>query len=332
MPYSPTTVPEISVSPAPPQEPINEPYSPFSSIKYPDNDDGFRPRLLTPPPSSSLRTRHSSSPCSGGYNSDEERFDYNEGLDRYRFEALLQATRERNARRPPDLRREVTLKAHNAKQIGRRARFITRVLSGPLTQAVSSNSLAPPTVPLSSPDAFASFRQASTKPEISSSPGDEMAYYSGIQDKNPSKLTSQFAKGNIVPSLDEISARLASQGYVCNPRSKQSTTSSLPRSVHLQSPHGNIQIHAPQPLPSPKSCNHLVLSTEPASPTRASRAHDMLSALRRRTSPPVPPINTGEGCDMVDKKRKRHSAPGDLFSLQARVDFQHPVLSMPGGF
>ena len=118
MPYSPVAIPEISISPAPPQELIVEPYSPFSSIKFQDNGDDFRPRLLTPPPSSPRRTRSSSSPspASGGYNSDEERFDYNEGLDKQRFEALLQATRERNAKRAPDLRKEVTLKAHNAKQ------------------------------------------------------------------------------------------------------------------------------------------------------------------------------------------------------------------------
>ncbi len=109
-------IPEISISPAPPMETMAEPYSPFSSIKFPDNGDDFRPRLLTPPPSSPLRSRHSSSPSSGGYNSDEERFDYNEGLDKQRFEALLQATRERNTGRAQDLRREVTLKAHNAKQ------------------------------------------------------------------------------------------------------------------------------------------------------------------------------------------------------------------------
>lgn len=113
MPYSPVMIPEISISPAPPMEHTAEPYSPFSSIKFPDNGDDFRPRLLTPPPSSPIRTR---SPSSGGYNSDEERFDYNEGLDKQRFEALLQATRERNTGRAPDLRREVTLKAHNAKQ------------------------------------------------------------------------------------------------------------------------------------------------------------------------------------------------------------------------
>jgi hypothetical protein len=107
MSLSPVTIPQISISPAPPQDPVIEPYSPFASIKYPDYSDAFRPRLLTPPPSSPLRS------CSSP---GEEDFDLNEGLDSQRFQALLQATRERNARKQNDLRREVTLRAHRSKQ------------------------------------------------------------------------------------------------------------------------------------------------------------------------------------------------------------------------
>ncbi|KAF8349896.1 hypothetical protein F5887DRAFT_942814 [Amanita rubescens] len=323
MPYSPVMIPEISISPAPPMETMAEPYSPFSSIKFPDNGDDFRPRLLTPPPSSPIRTRPSPSPASGGYNSDEERFDYNEGLDKQRFEALLQATRERNTGRAQDLRREVTLKAHNAKQIERRARFITRVLTGPL-----NTFLAPPVVPLSSPGAVASFKQsnmtANVTPPLNEQLEKEQLSTSAIQ---------SASKGNVLPSLEEISARLTSQGYICIPRSKQCTApkeerNGINRQVQSQSSRGYTQIHAPQPLPSPRSYDQLVSSTGPADPTRGSRAN-MLSTLKRRTSPPIQPT---QECEVDDKRRKRHSAPSDLFSLTMRHGFQHPVLALPGGF
>jgi len=324
MPYSPVMIPEISISPAPPMEHTAEPYSPFSSIKFPDNGDDFRPRLLTPPPSSPIRTR---SPSSGGYNSDEERFDYNEGLDKQRFEALLQATRERNTGRAPDLRREVTLKAHNAKQIERRARFITRVLTGPL-----NTFLTPPVVPLSSPDAVVSFKQSSMTANVASPLKKQLE-----KEQLSTSISQSVSKGNVVPSLEEISARLTSQGYVCIPRAKQCTAPSQSlsneernanRMVQSQSSRGYAQIQAPQPLPSPRSYNQLVSSTGPAEPTRAGRAH-MLSTLKRRTSPP---IQCTQECEVDDKRRKRHSAPSDLFSLKMRAGFQHPVLALPGGF
>ncbi len=149
--------------------------------------------------------------------------------------------------------------------------------------------------------------------------------------------TSQsVSKGNVVPSLEEISARLTSQGYICIPRSKQCTAPSheernaianrQPRVVQSQSSRGYAQIQAPQPLPSPRSYDQLVSSTGPAD--RACRAN-MLSTIKRRTSPPIQPT---QECEVDDKKRKRHSAPSDLFSLTMRAGFQHPVLALPGGF
>ncbi|KAF8633948.1 hypothetical protein AX15_001131 [Amanita polypyramis BW_CC] len=344
MPYSPATIPEIFISPAPPEEPIAEPYSPFASIKYPNKDDGFRPRLLTPPPTSPLRTRPSSSPYSGGYNSDEERFDYNEGLDKQHFEALLQATRERNAKRTPSLLREVTLRAHQTKQIERRARFITRVLVGPLSSS-APGLLAPPNIPLTTPEAVASFHEPDVSASVSSSPnqrGEENSF--DIWDKEASTPSGRSAaRGNAVPSLEEIRARLTSQGYVCVPLAKRRTVPSqqmiateyntissrqFSSSIAQLRSTDNIQIQAPQPLPS-RCGSQLVPSADDVGPTRVSRAQDMLSALRRRTSPPIDPT---ERCNVDDKKRKRRSAPGDLFPLQDRVGFQHPVLSMPGGF
>ncbi|KAM6498283.1 hypothetical protein JOM56_006231 [Amanita muscaria] len=305
MSFSPATIPQISISPAPPLEPVVEPYSPFASIKYSDDDDGFRSRLLTPPPSSSFG--HRSTPPSSGSDSDEERFDYNEGLDCNRFEALLQATRERNARKGPDLRREVTLRAHRTKQVERRARFITRVLAGPLT--VAANSLAPPCVLPSSPKVVPTFSKPSPLPLHNDHNVDDVEQFD-IHEKETPNLApvtiSPAGRGNALPSLEEIRARLMSKQ---RPEGNQT----LPPCAEY------MDLKVPQPrLP------RLSSTFQPADQTRASRSQDMLCALRRRTLP--------SNGDEEDKKWKRHSAPGDLFPSQARVGFQHPVLSMPGGF
>lgn len=70
--------------------------------------------------------------------------------------------------------------------------------------------------------------------------------------------------------------------------------------------------------------------------SRERRAHDMLSTLRRRTLPSEPGIAChgadSEGVDDRRSKWKRHSAPADLTPLQPRTGFEHPILTLPGGF
>lgn len=109
-------IPQISISLAPPEEPLAEPYSPFSEsyaarISETD-DDSFRPQLLTPPP---VRSPRNLSPLSSSFPAAAGK-----GLERERFEALLRASKERNAavgaKRTPDLRKEIALKAHKNKQ------------------------------------------------------------------------------------------------------------------------------------------------------------------------------------------------------------------------
>lgn len=114
MDFAVAQIPQISISPAPPEEPVVEPYSPFSSTLTLSDDDAFRPQHLTPPPTltrfgkplSPLRPCGDTAPT--------------KGLERERFEALLQASRERNSAVGPkkagDLRREIALKAHKNKQ------------------------------------------------------------------------------------------------------------------------------------------------------------------------------------------------------------------------
>ena len=123
-------VPEISISLAPPEEPHAEPFSPFSNTDFnlpttPEDQDTFRPMLLSPPPTVSPRfpkqlspLRPSDSPVTG------------KGLERERFEELLRTSRERNAamggKRSPDLRKEIALKVHRNKQ--RKKRFFSPVV------------------------------------------------------------------------------------------------------------------------------------------------------------------------------------------------------------
>lgn len=109
------TLPHISISLAPPEETMFEPHSPFSWAASPaDDEDSYRPSLLSPPVAVSPRPRQlsplrpSDSPIVG------------KGLERERFEALLKASRERNSavgsKKTPDLRKEVALKHHKNKQ------------------------------------------------------------------------------------------------------------------------------------------------------------------------------------------------------------------------
>lgn len=116
MPIVISPVPEIAISLASPEEPTAEPFSPFSECTFlSDDSDSFRPTLLSPPPPSSITPKQLSplrpkdAPVTG------------KGLERERFEALLQASRERNAalgsKKPTtDLRKEIALKVHKSKQ------------------------------------------------------------------------------------------------------------------------------------------------------------------------------------------------------------------------
>lgn len=115
-------VPEISISLAPPEDSVPEPFSPFSASGFsspctpatPEDMDGFRPMLLSPPPTSPRFPRQLSPlrPAESAVRG--------MGIERERFELLLKASRERNAvvggKRSPDLRKEIAMKVHRNKQ------------------------------------------------------------------------------------------------------------------------------------------------------------------------------------------------------------------------
>ncbi|KAJ3475450.1 hypothetical protein NLI96_g11832 [Meripilus lineatus] len=143
-------VPQISIFLAPPEDPIVEPYSPFSATgpTTPESPDAFRPTLLSPPPTLSPQfprqlspLRPADSPVKG------------HGLERERFEAMLRASKERNAlvgsKKSPDLRKEIALKVHKSKQLERRALFLSKVQAPP-----SPTSTLEPKTPPESPAIF----------------------------------------------------------------------------------------------------------------------------------------------------------------------------------
>jgi len=107
-------IPKISISPAPPEDPVLDPTSPFTSLAFAGqiaDTDGFRPSHLTPPltPTSLKRALSPLIPTQDTANG--------RGLDSQRFQALLNATRERGThKKHVDLRKEIALRVHKNKQ------------------------------------------------------------------------------------------------------------------------------------------------------------------------------------------------------------------------
>lgn len=105
-------VPAICISPAPDVTYEDEPESPYACLSpsLADEDGSPRALLLSPPPSASggRLSPLCDVPVKG------------KGLARERFEALLAASRERNAsvgaKKATDLRKEIALKQHKSKQ------------------------------------------------------------------------------------------------------------------------------------------------------------------------------------------------------------------------
>lgn len=102
-------IPFISISPAPEEDPIVEPFSPFSALPIPQsNQNGFRPSHLTPPTSITSFKRSLSSlhpaPAVG------------QGLEIQKFQVLLAASKQRNvsgkSNQSVEFRKEIAKKAH----------------------------------------------------------------------------------------------------------------------------------------------------------------------------------------------------------------------------
>jgi len=276
------------------------------------------------------------------------------GLERERFEALLQAAKERNniagTKRTTDLRKEITLKAHKTKHDERRALFLSKVLAPPSPTAALT--------PVTPPDSPCIFHFSLPSPGLKSplsifdSPTtdeDILIREPWIEEIDfrrelgvPCKAKEPSVRARPLPSLDQISARLSSQGVV-RPQSPSPVARSRRLPAFLAPTHTEAEpalvptlvVTKPEPVKPiarpvrklPETpVNQLPAQLESLDlQTRVRRAHVMMSTLRRRT------LLSGDDDDARKAKWKRQSAPADLIPRE-RIGFEHPVLGLPGGF
>ena len=238
-------LPEICISPPPPSEGFAEPFSPFDNVHFPAKLDGdnYRPALLSPPPTMPVSIPRHLSPLSPS-----DAPVKGQGLERERFERLLQSSRERSAalghKKSPDLRKELAVKAYKTKQstsprpttsrpvrhadllfsrtVERRARFLLKVAEPPCPSVAYE--------PKTPPDSPAIFNYSLPSPGLVS----PLVMYEHLEDEcvtskpwteqvdfrlpksavhlKPNRHVSAFKGGRSLPSLDEISARLNFKG------------------------------------------------------------------------------------------------------------------------
>lgn len=367
-------LPEICISPPPPSEDFVEPFSPFDNVKFTVQEDEYtyRPALLSPPP---CMPRHLS-PLSP-----EDAPVKSQGLERERFEKLLQSSRERSAalgqKKAPDLRKELALKTYKSKQMERRARFLLKVAEPPCPSAAYE--------PKTPPDSPAIFNYSLPSPGlisplamyehleegcVTSQPWTEQVDFrlpkSAVQPK-PRCPALTFKGGKVLPSLDEISARLSfknlpgaqqatrrlpsflqkRQGAVTEPE-KPATPAPITIG-RLRMPGSRSRGASPPPEqqvygvpPSPVTPRLQVTTTVvPRMPRSTatnltesnleafSRSHLLRSVRPISLASPTPvPASTAR---VEDRVVRRRSAPAEL-PVRPRSQFKHPVLDLPGGF
>ncbi|KAH9857928.1 hypothetical protein C2E23DRAFT_864941 [Lenzites betulinus] len=286
-------VPEISISLASPEEPTAEPFSPFSQCSFlSDDHDSFRPTLLSPPPPTVATPKQLSplrpkdAPVTG------------KGLERERFEALLQATRERNAalgsKKTTDLRKEIALKVHRNKQVERRALFLSKVQAPPSPSATFTP-VTPPESPavfhyslpspgLESPLEMFEAMQLGMPVAFSCQPWVEQVDFRLPGDMHskavPLKSAPVLSKRKALPSLDQITARLSSNGHVAGPTHEAPSRSSMRLPSFLRTASRPEQ-PVLQASPAPKS--------RPALPTAVGRLR-----FPTRAAPEAAPIKIAQ--------------------------------------
>ncbi|THH21469.1 hypothetical protein EW146_g77 [Bondarzewia mesenterica] len=290
-----STVPEISISPAPPADPLVEPFSPFDfqplSPAF-DVQDGYRPSLLSPPPTVSRRFMRQSSPLRPADATGK-------GLDSARFEALLASTRERNAasgtKKTPDLRKEIALKAHKSKQMERRALFLSKVQAPPSPTATSTPKTPPespaifhyslPSPGLNSP--LALFETIGKRDSIGNTWSavqpwvEQVDFRMPVEKKAPSSVPvtqSNIRSVKPMPSLDQITAHLSTHGNAKEDKAHRRSPIPLPAFLRSGSPP-----HKGNPEPMPNARSRLVF------PTRQNAAATPKPVTLHAPTPCIPP-------------------------------------------
>ncbi|KAI0304759.1 hypothetical protein BC826DRAFT_1088955 [Russula brevipes] len=368
MALSDLSIPSISISFALPDDPPVEPFSPFDiqCPSPPTQEDGYRPSLLSPPPVVSPRFSRQPSPLRP-----QDTFPVAKGLDRGRFEALLASTRERNAnaKKEPDLRKELAMKAHKSKQMERRALFLSKVHAPPSPTATG--------LPTTPPESPAIFHYSLPSPGLDS----PLTVFESLQQNDPSgpvqhpsvqpwveqvQYRQPKSASARLPSLEQITARLSSHGHSATARDEYHRPP-IPLPTFLRSPsrtkparttdgQKKIESEIAPPIPeegeryiplarptlqamatgvprsSGSSLTDLTEANLNALNSRTLTGRDMMSKLKRRTS--VLPSADDAGSRSMDedeRRARRISAPAEL-PKRERGGFAHPILALPGAF
>ncbi|KAL1739756.1 hypothetical protein HDZ31DRAFT_68613 [Schizophyllum fasciatum] len=303
-------VPQISISFAPDEAPVPEPYSPFPwAAPAEDMDDGYRPSLLSPPPKGlTLPRKHSPLRPVEGTEAGGR------GIEADRFAALLRSSRERNAKREKtvDLRKEIAVKAHHKKQLERRALFLSKINAPPSPTATATPKTPPespaifhytlPSPGLISPLALfdALNHESNQESGFLSYPREPWVEQVDFRSKCTTTLdeqpkTPKPAKRSRLPSLDDITRRMGM------PRSAKAdaTPSRLPAFLQPARPNLRRNVSAPAPAaaapvpeirviaPTAQAAPPVpsIMVTSPTQPIeqRERASIDMLSTLRRRS-------------------------------------------------
>jgi hypothetical protein len=299
-------LPAICISPAPYQAPAaEEPKSPFNCLSplSPAEDDGFRSALLTPPP---VLSPGRASPLSPLRPTDVPA---TTGLARERFEAMLQKSRERNvmiggSRKVQDLRKEIALKAHKSKQSERRALFLSKLQAPPSPSAAMLPKTPPespailhysmPSPGLTSPLAlYDTLSEAELKSEKAKGWVEQVDFR--LPEGQRVRSVTKAARAKPLPSLAQISARLAAQGHlpqiapvhVVLPELSQKTEPAprvrrLPAFLQKEAPQKKVELVVP-----------VVIVEPPAAPPARPRALLSIGRLKapvRSTTPAAEPV------------------------------------------
>jgi len=268
-------VPVICISPAVFEPPPVEPQSILSPslMGKSSGEEGYRATYLSPSPQTPRFARQLSplrpadAPVTG------------KGLERERFEALLKASRERNAalgkKKAVDLRKEIALKAHKTKQVERRALFLSKVLAPPSPTATHL-AKTPPDSPaifhysLPSPGYLVSPLAAFDADDPSvlqhREPWVEQVDFRLLEPLQPKQMSKppivraarDLQRVKPLPSLDQITARMSSVGHV----SCRSNVEGVSRST--RQPPAFLQLISRRDAKQQTSSIPITSETEPA--------------------------------------------------------------------
>jgi hypothetical protein len=305
MALSDLSIPSISISFALPDDPPVEPFSPFDlqPPSPPTQEDGYRPSLLSPPPVVSPRFCRQPSPLRP-----PDTLPVAKGLDRGRFEALLASTRERNAnaKKEPDLRKELAMKAHKSKQstllfffffsgfdpciesllVERRALFLSKVHAPPSPTATG--------LPTTPPESPAIFHYSLPSPGLDS----PLTVFESLQQTDPSgpvqhpsvqpwveqvQYRQPKSASARLPSLEQITAHLSSHGHPATARDEYHRPP-IPLPTFLRSPSRTKPARSTSPplLPSEETDGQRNLSLK--SRHRFQRKENIIYPSSRLTS------------------------------------------------